>query len=75
MIMQATKLIGILLIVAGTLGLAYGGFSYTEESTAAKIGTLEITVDQEKEVNVPMWAGVGAIVAGAFLLLVGGRRR
>jgi hypothetical protein len=45
MIMHATKLIGILLIVAGTLGLAYGGFSYTEESTAAKIGTLEITVD------------------------------
>lgn len=73
--MQVTKILGILLIVAGTLGLVYGGFSYTEESTAAKIGTLEITVDQEKNVNVPMWAGVGSIVAGALLLLVGGRRR
>lgn len=72
--MQATKIVGILLIIAGTLGLVYGGFSYTEESTAAKIGTFEITVDQEKNVNVPMWAGVGAIVAGALLLLVGGRR-
>lgn len=73
--MQATKLIGILLIVAGTLGLVYGGFSYTEESTAAKIGSVEINVDQEKQVNVPMWAGVGSIVAGALLLLVGGGRR
>lgn len=72
--MQATKIVGILLIIAGTLGLVYGGFSYTEESTAAKIGTFEITVDQEKNVNVPMWAGVGAIVAGALLLLAGGRR-
>lgn len=73
--MQATKLIGVLLIVAGTLGLVYGGFSYTEESTAAKIGSVEINVDQEKQVNVPMWAGVGSIVAGALLLLVGGARR
>ena len=72
--MQATKIVGILLIIAGTLGLVYGGFSYTEESTAAKIGSLEITVDQEKDVNVPMWAGVGAIVAGALLLLAGGRK-
>jgi multidrug transporter EmrE-like cation transporter len=72
--MQAAKIVGILLIIAGTLGLVYGGFSYTEESTAAKIGSLEITLDQEKDVNVPMWAGVGAIVAGALLLLAGGRR-
>lgn len=72
--MHATKIVGILLIIAGTLGLVYGGFSYTEESTAAKIGSLEITVDQEKDVNVPMWAGVGAIVAGALLLLAGGRK-
>lgn len=72
--MQAAKIVGILLIIAGTLGLVYGGFSYTEESTAAKIGSLEITLDQEKNVNVPMWAGVGAIVAGALLLLAGGRK-
>jgi hypothetical protein len=73
--MQAMKLIGVLLIVAGTLGLVYGGFSYTEESTAAKIGFVEIHVDQEKQVNVPMWASVGSIVAGALLLLMGGGRR
>lgn len=72
--MQATKIIGILLIVAGTLGLVYRGFTYTEESTAAKIGSVEITVDEQKQVSVPVWASVGVIVAGAFVLLVGGRR-
>lgn len=73
--MQGTKIVGIVLIVAGALALGYGGFSYTEETTAAKIGSVELNVDQEKEVNVPKWAGIGAIVLGGLLLLVGGRRR
>lgn len=72
--MHPAKIIGILLIAAGTFGLVYGGFSYTEESTAAKIGSLELKVDQEKSVTVPTWAGVGAIVVGGLLLLVGGRK-
>ena len=69
--MQATKLVGILLIIAGTLGLVYGGFSYTEESTAAKIGTLEITVDQEKDVNVPMWGRCGCHCCWCFAVACG----
>jgi hypothetical protein len=72
--MNSIRLIGILLIVAGALGLAYGGFSYTKESTAAKIGPIELTVKENKSVNVPVWAGAGAIVLGAVLLVLGGRR-
>ncbi|MDH4395871.1 MAG: hypothetical protein QE278_09350 [Limnobacter sp.] len=72
--MQATKLIGIVLIIAGALGLVYGGFSYTKETTAAKIGPLELKVDEQKDVNVPVWAGIAAIVAGGLLLVVGGKR-
>ena len=69
--MNPTKLIGILLIAAGALGLAYGGFSYPKETTALKLGTLELKVQETKTVNVPMMMSAGAIVLGAFLLVLG----
>jgi hypothetical protein len=72
--MSPTKIIAIILIVAGVLGLAYGKFSYTEETHDAKIGPIEMSVKDKETVNIPVWAGVGAIVIGAGLLLVGGRR-
>ena len=68
--MSAVKIIGIVLIAAGILGLAYGGFSYTKETHEAKIGPLELSVTDKETVNVPVWAGVGAIVVGGLLLLV-----
>lgn len=72
--MSPFKIFGIILIVGGVLGLAYGGFSYTKDTTAAKIGPLEISVKEKEAVNVPVWAGVGAIVAGGLLLVFGGRK-
>lgn len=72
--MNAVKVVGIVLIVAGTMALAYGGFSYTSETHGAKIGPLEFSVKEKKSVNIPVWAGVGAIVAGSLLLLFGGRK-
>ena len=72
--MNAMKLTAIALIVAGVLGLAYGSFSYTQQTHEAQIGPIELTVQERKTANVPMWAGIGAIVAGAALLLVGGKR-
>jgi hypothetical protein len=68
--MSALKIAAIALIVAGTLGLVYGGFSYTKETHEAKIGSLELSVKDKETVNVPVWAGVGAIVAGGLLLLL-----
>jgi hypothetical protein len=68
--MNAIKILGIALIAAGTLGLVYGGFSYTKETQQAKIGSLELSVKNKETVNVPVWAGVGAIVVGGILLLV-----
>ena len=67
--MNAVKLMAIVLIVAGFLGLAYGSFSYTKETHGFKLGSLELSVKDKQTVNVPVWAGVGAIVAGGFLLL------
>lgn len=72
--MSAIKLVGIVLIVLGILGLVYGGFSYTREKHEAHIGPIELSVEEKERVNVPLWAGVGAIVVGAGLLLVGGKK-
>lgn len=72
--MNAVKLVGVALIVAGVLGLLYGGFSFTKETHDLKIGPIELSVKEKQAVNVPVWAGIGAIVAGALLLLVGGKK-
>ena len=72
--MSSTKIIAIVLIVAGALGLAYGKFSYTKETHDAKVGPIEFSVKDKETVNIPQWAGIGAIVIGAGLLLVGGKR-
>jgi hypothetical protein len=68
------KIIGILLIAAGTLGLVYGGFSYTKEKHETKVGPLRFSVEQKGAVNVPVWLGAGAIGVGVVLLLVGGKK-
>jgi uncharacterized membrane protein len=68
------KILGILLIVGGILGLAYGGFSYTKESHEAKIGPLVLSVTDKETVNVPIWVGVGAIVIGGLLLVFGSKK-
>lgn len=72
--MSAAKLIGIVLIVAGILGLGYGSFSYTKETHEAKIGPIELSVKDKETVNVPVWAGVASIVIGGALLLFGDRK-
>lgn len=68
--MNAVKVFGIVLILAGVLGLAYGSFSYTKDTQEAKLGPIELSVKNKETVNIPVWAGVGAIVAGAFLLFM-----
>ena len=68
--MNAIKIAAIALIIAGVLSLAYGGFSYTRDTQQAKIGPIELTVQDRQTVNIPVWAGVAAIVAGALLLFV-----
>lgn len=71
--MNATKLVGIVLIVAGCLGLIYGGFSYTRETTGVQLGPIALKVEEKKTVNVPLIASAGAIIAGVFLLAFKGK--
>lgn len=72
--MGMTKIIGVLLIVAGTLGLIYGGFSYTKEKHDVNLGPLKFSMAEKETVNVPVWAGAGAIAIGVVLLLIGRKR-
>jgi TRAP-type C4-dicarboxylate transport system permease small subunit len=72
--MNPVRIVAIILIVAGFLGLLYGGFSYTKDTTVMKLGPLEISAKEKQNVNVPMWVGVGAIVVGGLLLVLGGKK-
>lgn len=67
--MDSVKMLAIVLIVAGGLGLAYGSFTYTKETHETKLGPISLTVKDTETVNIPIWAGVGALVAGMVLLL------
>jgi multidrug transporter EmrE-like cation transporter len=68
--MNAVRMFAIALIVAGGLGLAYGSFTYTEEMHQTRIGPVELSIKDTETVNIPVWAGVGAVAAGVILLLV-----
>lgn len=72
--MNTVKIVALALIVAGTLGLVYGKFSYTKETHQTKLGPLEFSLKEKETVNVPQWAGVGAIALGVLLLLKRGKR-
>ncbi len=72
--MTPLRIAGLVLIIAGALGLAYGGFSYTKDTHEAKIGPLELSIKDKETVNVPVWAGAGAILVGVVLLVVRSRR-
>jgi LPXTG-motif cell wall-anchored protein len=67
--MNAVKILAIVLIAAGGLGLVYGSFNYSKNTHEAKLGPIELSVKDKQTVNVPVWAGVGGIVVGGALLL------
>jgi TRAP-type C4-dicarboxylate transport system permease small subunit len=72
--MNVTKIAAMALIIAGILGLVYGGFSYTKDTQQVKLGPIEMSVKEKQTVNIPLWAGVGAIVIGGGLLVLGSRK-
>jgi TRAP-type C4-dicarboxylate transport system permease small subunit len=68
--MNAIKLVAVILIIAGILALVFGGFSFTKEKHEARVGSLHLSLDEKEHVNIPLWAGVAAIVVGAGLLFM-----
>jgi TRAP-type C4-dicarboxylate transport system permease small subunit len=72
--MNATKIVAVILIVLGILGLVYGSFTYTKDTRGTKIGAVELSIKDKEKVKVPVWAGVSAITAGGVLLLFGRKK-
>jgi len=72
--MGGSKIAALVLIIAGALGLAFGGFTYTKESHEAKLGPIELSVKDKETVHVPVWAGLGMILIGGVLLVVGSKK-
>jgi hypothetical protein len=72
--MSGQKILAIVLLVGGILALAYGGFSYTKDETAASIGPIDIEVESKERVNIPLWAGVLGVVLGGVLLMAPGKK-
>lgn len=72
--MNATRIAGIVLIVAGVAGFLLGSFSYSQDRTAAKLGPLQLTVKEQRTVDIPRWLSGGAIALGAIVLLLGSRK-
>ena len=73
--MNAARIIAILLIIAGALGLVYQQFSFTRQTTQAKLGPLELSVKEKETVNIPLWVSLGAIGVGVVLLVAGGKKK
>lgn len=73
--MNAAKITGIILVVIGLAGFFTGGFSFTKDTTAAKIGPIELKVQERESVNIPQWLSLGALALGAVVLVVGFRKR
>ena len=73
--MNAIKMAAIALIFVGVLGVAYGGFTYTKATHESSFGPLSLSVQDRETVNIPIWAGIGAVVIGGVLLVVGSKRK
>ena len=69
--MNAIRIVGIVLIVAGIAALSLGSFSFTKETHQAKLGPIELSVKEKQTVNFPAWAGVAAIVGHIRPLFLG----
>lgn len=72
--MNAMRIVGVLLLVVGLAGFLTGGFSFTKDTTHAKLGPLELTVKEKESVNIPQWMSLGAMVLGGVVLVLGFRK-
>lgn len=72
--MNVLRIVAIMMIIGGVLGLVYGGFTYTKETQSAKVGPIDVSIKEKETLYVPVWAGAGAIAFGSLILLFGNKR-
>src|SRR6185437_12412869 len=68
------RILGIILIVLGVIGIAYGGITYTRHRDTINVGPVSATVQQKEKFPIPPVAGVIALIVGIGLLVGGSRR-
>ena len=73
--MTPIRILGLLLLIAGILAVAYGGFTVPTDRHTAELGPLSVSVTEKETFKIPLWVGVGVAVLGGVLLAVGGKRR
>jgi hypothetical protein len=71
--MKGTTILGIILIVAGALALAYQGITYTSRKKVVDIGPIQATAKTNKTIPIPPIVGGFALIGGVALLVVGGK--
>jgi hypothetical protein len=72
--MKVASLVGILLIVVGIIGLAYGGITYTRKEKVVDIGPIQATAEKHERIPLPPIVGGLALAAGVVLLVAGAKR-
>jgi hypothetical protein len=72
--MKPATIVGILLVIIGVIGLAYGGISYTKEKTVVDIGPIKATADSRETIPVPPVLGGLALIGGVVLIVIGAKK-
>lgn len=72
--MKPIVLLGIVLIVAGALALAYQGITYTTREKVIDLGPLKASVEKRKTIPLPPILGAVGLAAGIALVLLGNKR-
>ena len=68
-------ILGIILLLAGTVGLLYPSFNYHKREEVAKLGPIQATVDEERTVQVPVAASAAVMIAGLALVVLSPRMK
>ncbi len=71
--MKGTALAGVVLIVIGVVGFAFGHISYTTKEKAIDLGPIEVMADKKHNIAIPDIAAALALIAGVGLVLAGAR--
>lgn len=66
-------ILGVVLLVAGVIGLVHPSFRYHQQEEVAKIGPYKATLDEEKTAQIPAAVSIALLVSGIGLVLLGPR--
>ncbi|MDP4190016.1 MAG: DUF3185 domain-containing protein [Bacteroidota bacterium] len=72
--MKGTRIIGIILIILGILGFAFGGISFTKKEKIVDLGPIEVQSEKKESIPVTPIASAVAVVAGIVLVAVGSKK-